>query len=390
VSYVDCLSRISTLDSLMRSMDPAWATSGYSMLGGDTALTGTSFDGVLQSIDGGTAGANAMTASPAFGIARYTKPNVLRSSSSSLSSAVFENPLPGSRETQAFGPSSETLEPSATVGGVTYAHYHNGIDLAAPLGTTVRAAGAGTVTYAGRQSDGAVVVKIRHPDGYTSLYAHLDPSLQVSAGDRVAAGQAIGQVGMTGNTTGPHLHFGLYTSGGTAIDPTTYLAAGRLPDPATLLAPSPTDPSLLTEQSGSDVLARFDAVSSQIPYQAEIRSAAVASGIDPLLLASLVWNESNFHADAVSRCGAMGLTQLMPRTAASLGVTDGFDPQQNLNGGAEYIARQLRGFGRVDLALAAYNAGPGAVGRLGAVPDGKERYVSRILNKWTSYTEAAA
>jgi hypothetical protein len=264
------------------------------------------------------------------------------------------------------------------------------MDLAAPLGSAVLAAASGTVTYAGRQSDGAVVVKIRHDNGYTSLYAHLDPSLPVAVGQQVAAGQTIGKVGLTGNTTGPHLHFGLYTSGGTAVDPSTSIAAGHMPDPTTLLAPSHSDLGALTSVSGSAALARFDSISSTIPYAAEIRSAAVAQGIDPALLAALVNAESGFDARAVSSCGAQGLTQLMPRTAASLGVTDSFDPQQNLNGGAQYVATQLKKFGRVDLALAAYNAGPGAIARLGVVPDSKKGYVARIVNKWNSYQEAAA
>ncbi len=139
------------------------------------------FSGVLQSLTGldgsaGTAapaaanGATANVASSASG----QKFNVIGRVSQSPS-AEFASPLPSGTISQAFGPSTESLEPSATVNGVTYAHYHNGIDMAAPLGSTVRAAGAGLVTYAGRQSDGAVVVKVRHDDGYVSLYAHLDP-----------------------------------------------------------------------------------------------------------------------------------------------------------------------------------------------------------------------
>ena len=379
MSYTDVVSRISQLDSLIRSVDPTWATSGRSMLStaGEGLVSGSPFSGVLQTYTNSAAGAAST--------------NVLAGSSSYSSSyAGFSSPLPGSTLTQAFGPSSESLEPSATVNGVTYAHFHNGIDLAAPLGTSVLAAAAGTVTFAGRMSDGAVVVKIRHDNGYTSLYAHLDPSLPVAVGQQVSAGQTIGRVGVTGVTTGPHLHFGLYTSGGTAVDPSAALTAGHMPDPTTLLAPTPGDPASLSATSGSAVLARFDAVASRIPYAAEIRAAAVAKGIDPTLLASLVYAESSFNPKAVSSCGAQGLTQLMPRTGAGLGVTDPFDPQQNLNGGAQYIARQLKSFGRVDLALAAYNAGPGTVGRLGAVPDSTRGYVSRILNKWNSYQEAAA
>lgn len=379
MSYTDVVARISQLDSLIRGVDPGWATSGRSLVGtaGQGLVSGSPFSGVLETY--------AKSAAPA------ASTNVLAGSASYVSSyAGFASPLPGAKLTQAFGPSSLDLEPSGTMNGVTYAHFHNGIDLAAPLGTAVLAAASGTVTYAARQSDGAVVVKIRHDNGYTSLYAHLDPSLSVTVGQQVSAGQTIGRVGLTGMTTGPHLHFGLYTSGGTAVDPSSSLTAGHMPDPTTLLAPSHSDLGALTSVSGSAALARFDSISSTIPYAAEIRSAAVAQGIDPALLAALVNAESGFNAQAVSSCGAQGLTQLMPRTAASLGVANSFDPQQNLNGGAQYIATQLKRFGRVDLALAAYNAGPGAISRLGAVPDSKKGYVARIVNKWNSYQEAAA
>ena len=382
MSYADCLARISQLDAMIRAVDPQWATGGYSMVGvAGTALdSGSPFAGVLESVSsasGGTATAGALTSTSGL-------------ASTGDSAIGFSSPLPGATVTQAFGPTSVTLEPPATVDGVKYAHYHNGIDQAAPLGTPVYAAASGIVTAAGKESDGAVIVKIRHADGYTTLYAHLDPTLDVSIGQQVSAGQVIGKVGLTGVTTGPHLHFGLYTSGGTAIDPSPWLAAGQLPGPTTLLGPSASDPTTLTSVSGSAALARFDAVSAKIPFAAQIRSAAVANGIDPLLLASLVYTESGFNPNAVSRCGAEGLTQLMPRTAAGLGVTNAFDPQQNLDGGAEYIAAQLKHFGRVDLALAAYNAGPGAISRLGVVPDSKKGYVNVILHKWQSYEEAAA
>jgi murein DD-endopeptidase MepM/ murein hydrolase activator NlpD len=377
MSYTDCVARITQLDSLVRGVDPNWAKSGNSMINaaGTGLVSGDPFSGVLEQY--------------------ATKPAVTSTAASVSASALnsyasFSSPLPGSTVTQAFGPTSLDLEPPATVDGVSYAHFHDGVDRAAPLGSSVLAAASGTVTYAGRQSDGAVVVKIKHDNGYTSLYAHLDPALSVSVGQQVSAGQAIGKVGLTGNTTGPHLHFGLYTSAGTAVDPSVSLTTGHMPDPSTLLAPTPGDPGSLSAVSGSAVLARFDAVSSRIPYAAEIRSAAVANGMDPALLASLVYAESGFNAKAVSSCGAQGLTQLMPGTARGLGVTDSFDPQQNLNGGAQYIARQLKSFGRVDLALAAYNAGPGAIARLGVVPDSKQGYVNRILGKWNSYQEASA
>jgi soluble lytic murein transglycosylase-like protein len=108
---------------------------------------------------------------------------------------------------------------------------------------------------------------------------------------------------------------------------------------------------------------------ADVPYGAEITAAAKKHGIDPALLAGLVKQESGFNPTAGSSAGARGLTQLMPATAAGLGVTDVLDPIQNLDGGAKYLRQQLDAFGGdVTRALAAYNAGPGAVQRYGGVP----------------------
>jgi soluble lytic murein transglycosylase-like protein len=105
------------------------------------------------------------------------------------------------------------------------------------------------------------------------------------------------------------------------------------------------------------------------PFGAEITGAAKRHGLDPALLAGLVKQESGFNPGAVSPAGARGLTQLMPATAAGLGVTDPTDPAQALEGGAKYLREQLDRFGGdVARALAAYNAGPGAVQRFGGVP----------------------
>ncbi len=99
-----------------------------------------------------------------------------------------------------------------------------------------------------------------------------------------------------------------------------------------------------------------------------IQQAASQEGIDPHLLEALVWQESRFRPDAVSHKGARGLAQLMPGTARELGVNPD-DPEDNLRGGARYLRQQLDRFGgNVELALAAYNAGPGAVSRVGRVP----------------------
>lgn len=123
-------------------------------------------------------------------------------------------------------------------------------------------------------------------------------------------------------------------------------------------------------------------VTVQLPFGAQITAEARAQKLDVLLLAALVKQESRFDPDAVSHAGAMGLTQLMPQTARSMGVTDAHDPEQALRGGARYLAMQLRAFGKVSLALAAYNAGPGAVKRHRGIPPFAETrtYVRRILN----------
>ena len=133
-------------------------------------------------------------------------------------------PVAGARITQGFGPTPLALEPPRCYRGVCYLHFHDGLDLAAPLDTPVRAIAAGRVTIAGRVADGAVVVQIEHAGGVTSLYGHLQPGLAVRVGDDVVAGQAIGSVGMTGNTTGPHLHLEIDLAG-VPVDPLTVLPA---------------------------------------------------------------------------------------------------------------------------------------------------------------------
>jgi soluble lytic murein transglycosylase-like protein len=105
------------------------------------------------------------------------------------------------------------------------------------------------------------------------------------------------------------------------------------------------------------------------PYGAEITASAQRNGLDPALLAGLIKQESGFNPNARSGAGAQGLTQLMPGTAAGLGVTNPLDPAQAIEGGAKYLKQQLDRFGGdTARALAAYNAGPGAVQRFGGVP----------------------
>lgn len=114
-----------------------------------------------------------------------------------------------------------------------------------------------------------------------------------------------------------------------------------------------------------------------------LTEAAIQRGLDPGLLLSVARQESGFKARSVSSAGAIGVLQLMPATAAELGV-DPNDVTQNIRGGAAYLRRQLDRFGSVPLALAAYNAGPGAVIRYHGIPPFAETqaYVSRIMRRW--------
>lgn len=370
------IARVTELDARLRAVDATWQ--GLGTLGAADLPASSSVGGSFAD----TLDAQAL-ADPAGS-------TVGASSLSSAAVAVddaFLMPVEGARVSQSFGPTTLEIEPPAVIDGTRYAHFHDGLDLAAPLGTAVRAAAAGVVVAAGRQSDGAVVVRIRHADGSETSYGHLEAGLDVVPGDRVAAGQVIGAIGLTGRTTGPHLHFELIQDG-RAVDPAPSLAAGRLPGSTAetgVDADAPADVSITA-------LSAFDAVSGQIPYAGQIRDAAIKAGVDPLLLASLVRAESGFRADAVSPAGALGLAQLMPANVRSLRVGDPFDPAQNVTAAARYFANNLRIYGRTDVALAAYQAGKGSVARAGGVPDSPttHRYIDRILGFWSGYLDAGA
>ena len=156
----------------------------------------------------------------------------------------------------------------------------------------------------------------------------------------------------------------------------TAATAGTAPTAAVSAAGAVTGPSALPAGT---------------PFAAAITAAASKHGVDPTLLAGLVKQESNFNPDAGSPAGAQGLTQLMPATAASLGVTDVHDPAQALDGGAKYLRQQLDRFGGdTARALAAYNAGPGAVERFGGVPPYAETqsYVRKVQAYAAEYRSA--
>jgi len=126
-------------------------------------------------------------------------------------------------------------------------------------------------------------------------------------------------------------------------------------------------------------------------YDEYFKEAARKYQVSESLLKAIAKAESDFNPNDVSSAGAMGVMQLMPATAKELGVSNPFDPRQNILGGAKCIAQKLKEFnGNVSLALAAYNAGSGAVKRNGGVPSYCKSYISKVLSYKKAFETAAA
>jgi soluble lytic murein transglycosylase-like protein len=120
----------------------------------------------------------------------------------------------------------------------------------------------------------------------------------------------------------------------------------------------------------------------KVEVQALIARVAKEQGVSEKLIRAVVEAESSYNTYDVSHAGAKGLMQLMPGTAEEMGVKDPFNPYENLTGGTKYLKQMMARFpGRMDLALAAYNAGPGKVERAGGIPDNAEtrNYVRKIM-----------
>ena len=122
-----------------------------------------------------------------------------------------------------------------------------------------------------------------------------------------------------------------------------------------------------------------------------ISKYANKNGLDEDFVKAVINQESGFNPNATSKCGAMGLMQLMPGTAQGLGVTNAYDAEQNIEGGTKYLKGLMDRFGNdKSLALAAYNAGPNAVKKYGGIPPYAEtkNYVKNVLSKYDTYKGA--
>lgn len=116
-----------------------------------------------------------------------------------------------------------------------------------------------------------------------------------------------------------------------------------------------------------------------------IREVSDRYRVDPALVRAVIQTESNWNSSAISRKGALGLMQLVPGTAQQMGVSNAFDPKQNLDGGVRYLHTLLERYnGDLDKALAAYNAGPAAVDRAGGIPAYREtrNYVQKVTDSY--------
>jgi soluble lytic murein transglycosylase-like protein len=168
-------------------------------------------------------------------------------------------------------------------------------------------------------------------------------------------------------------------------------APAAAPTVAGQASAAPSFASALQSASAPAASAAYSPESSagagSTPYDQLISQSAARYGIDPAILHGLIQQESGFDPNATSSAGAMGLTQLMPGTASSLGVSNPKNPAEAVEGGARYLSQLMGEFGgNTSEALAAYNAGPGAVKQYGGIPPYAETqsYVTKVLG----YAEA--
>jgi soluble lytic murein transglycosylase-like protein len=196
--------------------------------------------------------------------------------------------------------------------------------------------------------------------------------------DLLAVQQRIAQI----SGTSPSPIAGFIPSGKTGVDGLPILDGSFAA--ALGQAMGPTD-------TGSSAIAAAPNAPSMVPpaqIDALVGSSSAQWGVDPALVKAIIANESGFNANATSGVGAAGLMQLMPGTAADLGVADSYDPAQNVSGGTRYIRGLLDRFkGDLPKAIAAYNAGPGAVEKYGGIPPYPEtqNYVQNVLASYDKY-----
>jgi murein DD-endopeptidase MepM/ murein hydrolase activator NlpD len=219
--------------------------------------------------------------------------------------------------------------------------FHDGVDIAAPLGTPILAAASGTVTFAGIDStesgNSKIIVQLDGANaGFENVYMHWETAY-VKVGDHISAGQVIAAVGSVGYSTGPHLHFAvLSTATNQTLDPLSWLQG-----------------AIQINIGGAQAEGAYINV---MRWQALIDSAAKANNVPAGLIAAIMAVESSGNPNAISPAGAQGLMQIMPSELTRLGVPQDswLDPAANINAGARYLAESLSAGASIEDAAARY------------------------------------
>ena len=212
------------------------------------------------------------------------------------------------------------------------------------------------------------------------------------AAARVAELQSLIQTVETGGKSAKG-SFGAALAEATALEGGAAPALGEataLTPPAS--SPLPTTTSAAATSTDPSAFEAGEEIGS-VPFASTIEAACAKYGLNPNLLAGLIEQESHFDPTVGSGAGAQGLTELMPETASFLGVTDPHDPTQSIEGGARLLSEKLREFGgNTELALAAYNAGSGAVQQYNGIPPypETEQYVQKVLGYASGYESGGA
>jgi len=158
------------------------------------------------------------------------------------------------------------------------------------------------------------------------------------------------------------------------------------------IAPTPVVEDIEPEiKEAVELKSKIDLKAQSTNIDEIIETFSEKYGIDGDFIKAIIKQESGFNTRATSKKGAMGLMQLMPKTAQSLGVIDAYNPSQNIEGGVKYLKSLLDKYGdNKELALAAYNAGPGAVKKYGGIPPYKEtqNYINAIMGTYNKVKEA--
>jgi cell wall-associated NlpC family hydrolase len=229
--------------------------------------------------------------------------------------------------------------------------------------------------------------------GFTQLvFGNLGIDLPRVSSQQATAGRAVASLA---DARPGDLVFFDYTSGRAGIDHVgIYIGNGKM-----IAAPQPGESvkvqdvgsptvirRVLPEQTLSATTGTTGSALAGVPYADLFSRAASRHGVDASLLAAVASQESSFNSQAVSPAGAQGLMQFMPATAAGLGVNP-LDPSSSIDGAARYLSSLTEQFGSTELALAAYNAGPGTVSQYGGIPPYAEtqNYVRAVMTKAEAY-----